>query len=169
MFETVKVCGGAVDSRTGNFCPDETAQAVAAIEAECFSPPLAEEQVLRLLRDERTSWLLLYEKDSGSLAGYVWVQTVLDEGYIGNVAVRGLFRRRGGGNLLLNALDELAHQLRLRFLTLEVRAGNLAARSLYEKHGYRRTGLRPGYYSAPREDAVLMTKEFNAIHEDTGI
>ena len=55
----------------------------------------------------------------------------------------------------------LAEEEKLHFLTLEVRAGNLPALALYEKHGYRRTGLRKGYYTEPREDAVLMTKEFS--------
>ena len=86
---------------------------------------------------------------------------LLDEGYIGNVAVRRASRRRGAGDRLLEMLDSLAEEEKLHFLTLEVRAGNLPALALYEKHGYRRTGLRKGYYTAPHEDAVLMTKEFS--------
>ena len=48
----------------------------------------------------------------------------------------------------------------LAFLTLEVRASNNAAIGLYEKHGFHRAGLRPGYYQKPKEDAVIMTREF---------
>ena len=132
---------------------------IAAIEAECFSAPLTEEQIERLIMDEHIRWLAAWEETA--LIGYVWVQTVLDEGYIGNVAVRKASRRRGAGDRLLNALDDLAQDEKLRFLTLEVRAGNVPAVALYEKHGYCRTGLRKGYYSAPCEDAVLMTKEFS--------
>ena len=131
---------------------------IAAIEAECFSSPLTEEQIGRLIRDEHTRWIVTHEE--AELAGYVWVQTVLDEGYIGNVAVRKASRRRGAGDSLLDALDALAEEEKLRFLTLEVRAENEAAISLYRKHGYHPTGQRTGYYTAPREDAVLMTKEY---------
>lgn len=156
----------------------DLAAAIAAVERECFSSPLTEEQIARMLRDANTRWILLWEDGAaestagaprraaglapsagGELAGYVWLQTVLDEGYIGNVAVRKVSRRRGGGDLLLRALDSFAKEQGLRFLTLEVREHNAPALALYEKHGYRRAGLRPGYYTAPREDAVLMTKD----------
>ena len=84
---------------------------------------------------------------------------MLDEGYIGNVAVRPAFRRRGVADALLDALDTRASERGLAFLTLEVRAGDEPAIALYRKHGYLRVGLRPGYYADPREDAILMTKE----------
>ena len=172
MFELVTANGA---SAAGNV-QENIIRAVAEIEAACFSMPLTREQISRMLLDEQICWILLWEKDEASpadgvghapssgeaeLAGYVWAQTVLDEGYIGNVAVRPASRRRSGGDLLLEALDSLAKEKHLAFLTLEVRAGNAPAIALYEKHGYRRTGLRPGYYSAPREDALLMTKEFS--------
>ena len=59
---------------------------------------------------------------------------------------------------VLEHLDLLAQEKQLSFLTLEVRASNLPAVSLYEKHGYTRVGVRPAYYRDPREDAILMTK-----------
>ena len=137
---------------------EETVREIAEIEAECFSSPLTGEQIGRLLQDENVLWVAA--REGTVLVGYVWVQIVLDEGYIGNVAVRVDYRRRGVGDRLLNALNELAAERKLRFLTLEVRQGNDPALALYGKHGYRRTGLRKDYYTAPREDAVLMTKEF---------
>ena len=51
-------------------------------------------------------------------------------------------------------------EVNLSFLTLEVRKSNAAAIALYEKHGFQRAGLRPGYYQHPREDAVIMTRKF---------
>ena len=138
---------------------EQAVREIAGIEAECFSSPLTEEQIARLLQDEHTCWIAA--RDGTVLIGYVWVQIVLDEGYIGNVAVRAASRRRGAGDRLLDALDVLAEEENLRFLTLEVRERNAPALALYEKHGYCRTGLRKGYYTAPREDAVLMTKEFS--------
>lgn len=139
-------------------CTAGDAAALTLIEEACFSRPLNEKQIRSLIQGENTVFLGVREGEK--LVGSVWVQTVLDEGYIGNVAVLPAFRRRGLADALLHALDELAQERGLRFLTLEVRAGNQPARCLYEKHGYLPAGFRPGYYSAPKEDAVLMTKEF---------
>ncbi len=132
-------------------------QDLLTIETECFNHPLTAEQLERLLRDPAT--LFLAAREGETLLGSVWVQTVLDEGYIGNVAVRPAFRHRGVADALLDALDTRASERGLAFLTLEVRAGNEPAIALYRKHGYLRVGLRPGYYADPREDAILMTKE----------
>lgn len=137
---------------------EEDVRQLAEIEAECFSLPISGEQLHSLLMGENT--LFLAAREGETTAGSVWAQTVLDEGYIGNVGVRREFRRRGAADRLLEALDRCAAELGLSFLTLEVRAGNAPAISLYEKHGYVRVGLRPAYYSNPKEDAVLMTKYY---------
>ena len=144
-------------------CTVQDLQALAAIEKACFSVPLTGEQLHALLLSENTVFLGVREGEQ--TIGSVWVQTVLDEGYIGNVAVLPEFRRCGIADALLRALDELASERDLRFLTLEVRAGNGPAIRLYEKNGYLRAGVRPGYYSAPKEDALLMTKEFKEPNE----
>ena len=128
---------------------------LAEIEQECFAHPLEEKQIRSLLCDGRT--VFLASREGRLLTGSVWVQTVLDEGYIGNVAVRPAFRRRGIADALLRALETLGREKELAFLTLEVRAGNAPAIALYEKNGYDRAGRRPGYYDHPKEDAILMT------------
>ena len=131
------------------------ARQLAGIERECFAHPLEETQIRSLLGDEKN--IFLAAREGGLLTGSVWAQTVLDEGYIGNVAVRPAFRRRGLADALLNALHGLGRERGLSFLTLEVRAGNAPAIALYEKNGYTRVGRRPGYYDHPKEDAILMT------------
>ena len=128
---------------------------LAEIVRECFAQPLEEKQIISLLADGRTVFLTAREGEL--LTGSVWVQTVLDEGYIGNVAVRPALRRRGIADALLQALHALGREKELSFLTLEVRAGNAPAIALYEKNGYVRVGRRPGYYEHPKEDAILMT------------
>ena len=128
---------------------------LAEIERECFAHPLEETQIRSLLTGGST--LFLAAREGGLLTGSVWVQTVLDEGYIGNVAVRPAFRRRGLADALLHARERLGREKNLSFLTLEVRAGNAPAIALYEKNGYTRVGRRPGYYDHPKEDAILMT------------
>ena len=132
--------------------------AVLAMEARCFPDPWSEGIFRSALRDENALWLAA-ELD-GTLAGYAGMQWVLDEGYIDNVAVDPLFRRRGAASALLKAMTAEAKRRSLAFLSLEVRAGNEGAIALYAAHGFQSVGRRRGYYLRPPEDALIMTKTF---------
>ena len=136
------------------------AASLAVIEQACFSHPMTETQIASLMKQETSSFFVVCEENQGIMVGSAWTQTVLDEGYIGNVGVLPEYRRQGIADALLDALENDAQERGLAFLTLEVRVSNMPAITLYEKHGYRRAGLRPSYYSDPKEDAILMTKEF---------
>ena len=128
---------------------------IQAIEQQSFSVPWTEAMLRMQLSPD--SHVFLTAETAEGVVGYVGMLYVLDEGYISNVAVRPDMRRRGAADALLEALEERARALRLRFLTLEVRAGNAPAIALYEKRGYRLVGRRKNYYEKPAEDALLMT------------
>ena len=113
-------------------------------------------QLAAAIEDERQ--IFLVAEEDGELLGYVSMLFVLDEGYIGNVAVAPSARRRGIASALLAELFCRAQALDLAFLTLEVRAGNVPAIALYERFGFQTVGRRKDYYSAPTEDALIMTK-----------
>ncbi len=81
------------------------------------------------------------------------------EAHITNIAVREKHHRQGIGELLLISLIDLATELDTRLITLEVRASNTVAQSLYIKYGFTQVGLRRGYYSDNREDGILMSLE----------
>ena len=132
---------------------------IEAIEQACFSVPWTSGQILSQLKDDTHEFLAALD-NTGKVLGYVGMMTVLDEGYIANVAVDPAHRRRGIGDRLIERLTEIAAERRLSFVTLEVRAGNRPAIALYEKHGFAPAGLRRNYYTRPREDALLMTKTF---------
>ena len=102
--------------------------------------------------DNYLSAFLVALDDNDKVAGYAGLQAVLDEGYITNVAVRPDCRRQGIAGKLL--------QVFLAFLSLEVRASNYDAIALYGSRGFRSVGRRKNYYEHPREDAIIMTKEF---------
>ena len=70
------------------------------------------------------------------------MQSVLDEGYIDKVAVDPDFRRRGAASALMEAMIAEALRRKLRFLSLEVRAGNAGAVALYASFGFRTLGIR---------------------------
>ena len=128
---------------------------VLELEKLCFSLPWSRDAFLPELADPACYWLAALLE--GEVAGYAGMRTVLDEGYISNIAVSPALRKRGVGMTLVQAMLREGERRRLGFLTLEVRVGNAEARRLYERAGFREVGLRPGYYEKPREDALLMT------------
>lgn len=133
------------------------AGAIAKLEAACFSAPRSEAALLTEIgQPER--YLLLVCKRQGRLEGYVGLEYVMDEGYITDLGVFAKYRRHGVGSGLLRELERRGRALGLRFLTLEVRPGNAAALGLYRVLGYQEVGRRKDFYTAPREDALLLTK-----------
>ena len=132
--------------------------AIAALERQCFSDPWSVEMLRPELPDDSHEFLLAVEGEE--LLGYVGLMTVLDEGYLSNIAVSPEHRRQGIAEALLKALLMRARARKLAFVTLEVRAGNTPAQTLYRKLGFTEVGVRRGYYEHPREDAVLMTLYF---------
>jgi ribosomal-protein-alanine N-acetyltransferase len=91
------------------------------------------------------------------IAGVAGLWFVLDECHIVIIGSRLSERRRGIGELLLIGATEAALKRGMRVVTLEVRASNEAARSLYHKYGFQDAGVRKRYYSDNNEDAVIMT------------
>ena len=139
---------------------------VAELERVCFSVPWSRNMLKEEL-DNALSALLVALDDDGRVVGYAGVQVILDEGYITNVAVRPDCRRRGVAAQLLKVFLDFAQGNKLAFLTLEVRESNHAAIILYGRHGFRSVGRRRNYYEHPREDAIIMTKEFADGTADT--
>lgn len=132
---------------------------IAAIEKCCFSSPISEEMLQYMLRSER-QYLVAAVDNRGSILGYAGMMTVLDEGYIENIAVHPDARRNGIGAALVQHLLDEGIRRELLFLTLEVRESNAPARALYEKYGFTIVGVRKNYYEKPTENAILMTKLF---------
>lgn len=134
--------------------------AVATLEKRCFpADPWSVELFQAALEDPSTS-ILLAEGENGALLGYAVLSVILDEGNLDNIAVAPEARRQGVADALLSALAGFGRG-HLSVLMLEVRASNAPAIALYEKHGFQAVGRRRNYYDAPREDAILMTLEFN--------
>ena len=132
---------------------------VAAIEKECFGRDAwSERSVAGELTNALALWLVAVEGEA--VAGYVGSQTVCNETDMMNVAVTADFRRRGIGEKLVNALVEELKAIDSRCLTLEVRASNAPAQAMYEKLGFAEIGRRPRYYQNPKEDALILRKDF---------
>ena len=131
---------------------------VAELEKICFSDPWSENSVASELKNPLSCWLVA-EEDS-AVAGYIGSQTVVDESDMMNVAVHPDHRRKGVAEKLVMELVEALKKRDSRCLTLEVRASNEPAKALYEKLGFTQVGLRKNYYRNPREDALILRKEW---------
>jgi [ribosomal protein S18]-alanine N-acetyltransferase len=103
--------------------------------------------------------------DGDELVGYMIISRYVDAWHVMNVAVDPRYRRRGIATRLLDRLFDVTDHTE-RGYTLEVRVSNTAAIELYERAGFRRRGVRRGYYTDNREDALIMWRE--AEPEDGG-
>jgi ribosomal-protein-alanine N-acetyltransferase len=100
-----------------------------------------------------------FDPDSGRLIAYLIVSRYVDAWHIMNLAVHPGWRRVGVASRLLDELFELTAGDRRRGYTLEVRVSNTSAIALYERFGFETSGIRRGYYTDNREDALIMWKD----------
>ncbi len=131
---------------------------IAHLETICFSSPWSERSVAAELDNPLSCWIVAIE--GGCLAGYVGSQAVLGEADMMNIAVSPEFRRRGVALGLVNALISDLKTADVHSLTLEVRSSNEPAKALYNKLGFQQVGCRPNYYRNPKEDALILRKEW---------
>ena len=134
---------------------DKTIDGVAELEKLCFSQPWSRTS-LELLLKEGIGVGMTCSSD-GKVCAYGGMIVAVDEGQITNIATHPDYRRRGYGRAIVESLQKYAKNNGLDSISLEVRESNEPAKALYAKHGFRQVGLRKGYYTKPKENAVLMT------------
>jgi [ribosomal protein S18]-alanine N-acetyltransferase len=93
------------------------------------------------------------------IVGFSGIWMLAGEAHVTNLAVRRSYQGKGLGELLLLATIDLSSELKASFMTLEVRASNLVAQSLYSKYGFVQMGTRRGYYLDNHEDAIIMSTD----------
>lgn len=137
---------------------DAHVDAVADLEAICFADPWSANSVASELTNPLSCWLVALEADT--VVGYIGSQTVMGETDMMNVAVHPDHRRKGVAVSLIHALVLKLKECESNCLTLEVRASNAPAIALYEKLGFTEAGRRRNYYRNPKEDALILRKEW---------
>lgn len=132
---------------------------VAEIERQCFSKPWSENAIAAEL--ENDSAYFYVAKLCGEVIGYIGMHCAADECYVANVGVLKKYRQMGVGSALIKYAADTARQMKMSFISLEVRPSNTEAVRIYERFGFERVGLRKNFYSEPKEDGLIMTLRFN--------
>ena len=132
---------------------------ITQLEKRCFTDPWSEKSIASELENPLALWLVAV--DGEKLIGYVGSQTVLGETDMMNLAVAPEARRQGTGRALVLALVDALTEKGSHSLMLEVRVSNTPARTLYESLGFSQVGRRPKYYVNPKEDALILRKEWS--------
>ena len=131
---------------------------VEEIERASYPTPWSRSMFVAELRKPSSLALGAYSED-GDLVGYAFVSRYVDAWHVMNVAVATDFRGRGIATALLERLFEMTATDPQRGYTLEVRVSNSHAIRLYERLGFEARGIRRGYYTDNREDALIMWRE----------
>lgn len=128
---------------------------ILEIEHACFPTPWAPQSFVSELRDNEYARYFCLEHE-GKIIGYMGLWFILEEGHITNVAIAPGYQGMGRGEYLMRSVIELMVKEGMERMTLEVRASNMAAQGLYGRIGFVTAGVRKGYYSDNREDALIM-------------
>jgi ribosomal-protein-alanine acetyltransferase len=141
-----------------NIRPIETRDIDAVMAIQLGSPETAQWTLWdyeRVAHGEMAGWVAVEE---GEVRGFLVGRQVVEDLEILNFAVHSEARRRGVGTALLATVIEWGKSLGLENALLEVRASNVAALQFYERHDFRATARRLRYYTAPVEDALVLSR-----------
>ncbi len=129
---------------------------VMRIEIDVYPFPWTRGNFEDALRAGYTAWAL-FDSD-GSMIAYAVAMLAVDEAHLLNLSVARAYQRQGYGWKMLEWVAQCTRDYGARSLLLEVRPSNEPALQLYQRYGFERIGVRPGYYPAVggREDAVVM-------------
>lgn len=157
-----------------DYMTEEDLPAVLANEAACFDEPWREEVFRAELRHCWSHCRVLRRRSTGEVLGHLVFWSVADEVHLLNMAVVPSERHHRYGRMLLDDLLDFARSHGARFVTLEVRSSNHPAMTLYESAGFKRVGVRLGYYANNGEDAVVMLYDLGpedeaAVSDEAGL
>jgi [ribosomal protein S18]-alanine N-acetyltransferase len=134
--------------------------AIERIERRAYPTPWSRSMFAGELAKPSSICLGAFDADAGeALVAYLIISRYADAWHVMNVAVHDDYRGQGVATQLLSRLFELTAGDDRRGYTLEVRVSNESAIKLYEKLGFVARGVRRGYYTDNREDALIMWKD----------
>jgi ribosomal-protein-alanine N-acetyltransferase len=132
---------------------------IEEIERSSYPTPWSRSMFAGELAKPSSICLGAVDTERNELVGYLIISRYVDAWHVMNVAVAEPYRRRGVASGLMERLFEETARDNRRGYTLEVRVSNEAAIRLYERLGFKARGIRRGYYTDNREDALIMWKD----------
>jgi ribosomal-protein-alanine N-acetyltransferase len=151
--------GGIVQFVIERVAGDADLDGIVALEAASFTNPWPREMLARELAESAVSRLYVLRTGEREVAAFCLCWVIADELHINTVAVEPSLRRNGLATSLIRHVMAEAFQDGALRATLEVRRSNAAAIALYERLGFAVCAVRPRYYSAPDEDALILWRE----------
>jgi ribosomal-protein-alanine N-acetyltransferase len=145
-----------LDLKIQSLTPDHLSE-LLELDQACFNGLWTLDGYRRELESPNSHFLGLFSPFSQSeLLGMGCFWSILEEAHITILAVHPEYQGQGLGQALLYSLLKTASDRGLERATLEVRASNLGAISLYQKFGFKTAGKRPRYYKDNDEDALIL-------------
>lgn len=137
--------------------PDDL-DGIIEVENMSYTNPWTDSMLKSSLIDPKSLNFVTVDQPGNKIVGFILNLLIVDELHVLNIAVIPAYRRSGIGNSLMETSIKTAEQLGVNTFFLEVRRSNISALTLYIKHGFSVIGVRRGYYSDNREDALVMKK-----------
>ena len=131
---------------------------VMYLENTCFVAPWGLKDVKYELNDNPVSNLWVIESDLTGVVGFVDYWITFDSATVCQICINPVYQRKGLGSILIEEMIKDCRTENVRNITLEVRDHNVAAIKLYEKHGFKKTIVKEGYYTNG-DNALFMIKE----------
>jgi ribosomal-protein-alanine N-acetyltransferase len=138
---------------------DADIDAIVALESESFTNPWSRQTLVWELQNSDVTLVYVLRRDDERIAAFCVCWIIFDELHINTLAVAPADRRQGFATTLLHQVMAEAAAKGAQKATLEVRASNKSALALYERLGFHVAAKRPGYYTKPEEDALILWRE----------
>lgn len=133
--------------------------AIVGLEVESFTNPWSRETLVWELRNSDVTQVFLLRDEGGTVVAFCVCWVIFDELHINTLAVAPPARRAGLATFLLRQVMAESAAAGATKATLEVRASNRAALTLYDRLGFRVAAQRPRYYTRPEEDALILWRD----------
>ena len=138
---------------------DADIDAIVALETDSFTNPWSRDTLVWELRNSDVTLVYVLRRDDERIAAFCVCWIIFDELHINTLAVAPADRRQGYATTLLREVMKDAAAKGAQKATLEVRASNQSAFALYERLGFYVAANRPGYYTKPQEDALILWRD----------
>jgi len=128
------------------------------LENKIFTDPWTKKMIKGEFNNKLAVILGIINTKTKELVGYSFLFSIYDEIHLNNIALKKDSRNKGLGKKMMDYIIKYGSENYFTRITLEVRESNTEALNLYYKYGFELISRRKGYYSSPKEDALILMK-----------